>query len=248
MRELRVAFLGVFDTVAAMDGIHRHGERIETDVVFENGTLHPRIDRAVHVVALDEDRVAFEPTLINRDAEHPGRITEIWFPGVHGDVGGGYWHDGLADVALRYMLDRCAEHLGDDLSVAVAPTVAALRDLLAGQPELGNLLDPDDIVIHRSVAASLHAHTSGSGRMYPKETRRMCVWDGDRPLPNRDCRPLVHHAVKSRFDLVPDYRPAALRGARFALLLPDGGMAPIDGIAGLREHRDERARDEKRSG
>ena len=54
---LEIAFLGVFDTVAAMDGIHTKGEAISSDVVFENGTLDPRIQRAVHIVSLDEDRV-----------------------------------------------------------------------------------------------------------------------------------------------------------------------------------------------
>ena len=96
---LQVAFLGVFDTVAAMDGIHRKGEKIVSDVVFESGTVDRRVKRAVHILSLDEDRVAFEPTQINRDAGDPERITEIWFPGAHSDVGGGYWSDGLSDVA-----------------------------------------------------------------------------------------------------------------------------------------------------
>ena len=39
---LRIPLLGVFETVAAMDGIHRKGEKISTDVVFENGTCPPR--------------------------------------------------------------------------------------------------------------------------------------------------------------------------------------------------------------
>ena len=97
---LRICFLGVFDTVAAMDGVHRSGEEISSDVVFENGTLDNRIERAAHIVSLDEDRIAFEPTLMNRDEKNPERITEIWFPGVHSDIGGGYWHDGLADVMI----------------------------------------------------------------------------------------------------------------------------------------------------
>lgn len=65
-RELRIAFLGVFDTVAAMDGIHTKGETISSDVVFENGTLDARVERAVHIVSLDEDRVVFEhhPVLV----------------------------------------------------------------------------------------------------------------------------------------------------------------------------------------
>ncbi len=29
----------------------------------------------------------------------------MWFAGVHSDVGGGYWFDGLSDIALQFMLD-----------------------------------------------------------------------------------------------------------------------------------------------
>lgn len=47
--QCRVSFLGVFDTVAAMGGMHRKGERISSHVVFENGTLNERIERAVYV-------------------------------------------------------------------------------------------------------------------------------------------------------------------------------------------------------
>jgi uncharacterized protein (DUF2235 family) len=34
------------------------------------------------------------------------RISQVWFTGVHSDVGGGYPQDGLAYVALDWMLDR----------------------------------------------------------------------------------------------------------------------------------------------
>ena len=46
-----ICFLGVYDTVAAMDGIHRENESISSDVLFEHGTLYSRIRRAVHIVA-----------------------------------------------------------------------------------------------------------------------------------------------------------------------------------------------------
>ena len=94
-----VSFLGVFDTVAAMDGIFFRGDIASSDVLFEDGTLHDGVKRAVHLLALDEERVPFTPTHINRDRENPSRITEIWMPGVHSDVGGGYWMDGLADCS-----------------------------------------------------------------------------------------------------------------------------------------------------
>ena len=245
--ELRIAFLGVFDTVAAMDGIHTKGETISSDVVFENGTLDARIKRAAHIVSLDEDRVAFEPTLMNRDAAKPTRITEVWFPGVHSDIGGGYWHDGLADVSLSYMIEQCSEALGGDISMA-GPTKANIAALLAAQGEILSLLDVDDILVHPNVTGMVHRHTTGTGKLYTKDVRKVCVRDDDRPLSPQVCRPVVHHSVKARFDLVAEYRPPALRGVEFELLLPGGKTQPISGISGLREFQDKRARSAKLSG
>ncbi|MGB5496161.1 MAG: DUF2235 domain-containing protein, partial [Sedimenticolaceae bacterium] len=34
------------------------------------------------------------------------RVHEIWFPGVHSDVGGGYRNDALSDITLRFMIER----------------------------------------------------------------------------------------------------------------------------------------------
>ena len=83
----QVRFFGVFDTAAALDGVQRPGEDIATDVVFEDGTLHEGVKRAVHIVALDEDRLLFRPTLINKDTNNPERITEDWFPASTGTLG-----------------------------------------------------------------------------------------------------------------------------------------------------------------
>ena len=243
-----IAFLGVYDTVAAMDGVHTKGEAIHTDVVFENGTLDPRIARAVHIVSLDEDRVAFEPTLINRDQANPGRITEVWFPGVHSDIGGGYWHDGLADVSLTYMIKACRDALGDNIEITDPTSSEAIRDRFTEQGDILKLLDVDDILVHPNVTGMVHRHTSGVGKIFPKDVRKVCVRDDDKPLSTRVSRPLVHHSVKARFDLVAEYRPPALRGVDFDLLLPDGRTESLSGISGLREYRDNRAGDERRSG
>ena len=244
--ELSIALLGVYDTVAAMDGIHTRGEEISSDVVFENGTLASGILRAVHIVSLDEDRVAFEPTLINRDVGNPGRVTEIWFPGVHSDIGGGYWHDGLADVSLTYMIKACRDALGDAINIADPTSSAAIRTLLDEQGEILQLLDVDDILVHPNVTGMVHRHTSGTGKIFPKDMRRVCVREDDKPLLTVDAPPLVHHSVKARFDLVAEYRPPALRGVDFELLLPDGTRERLSGISGLREYRDER--DDRRGG
>ena len=245
--DLEIAFLGVFDTVAAMDGVHTRGEAITSDVVFENGTLDARIRQAVHIVSLDEDRVAFEPTLINRDEGNPGRITEVWFPGVHSDIGGGYWHDGLADVSLSYMIKKCKAALRQDINIADS-TSKRISSLLAEQGEILKLLNVDDILIHPNVTGMVHRHNTGTEKLYAKEVRKVCVREDDKPVSTDVCRPLVHHSVKARFDLVAEYRPPALRGVEFDLLLPNGRKRSISGISGLREYEDKRGREEKFSG
>lgn len=246
-KELKVTFLGVFDTVAAMDGIHRRGETISSDVVFEDGTVNSRVKRAVHILALDEDRVAFEPTQMNRDPDDDERIHEIWFPGVHSDIGGGYWHDGLADVALTYMIDQCKAQLKGDISIATS-SAKTIGEMLESQGDVLRMLDVDDILIHPNVTGMAHAHTEGLGKLYSKQVRKVCVRQDDKALSSSDFRPLVHHSVKARFDLVPEYRPPALRGLDFEVLPLIGERKKVRGVAGLRELEDPRDRKEKTAG
>ena len=246
-KDLEVAFLGVFDTVAAMDGVHRPGETISSDVVFENGTVHPNVERAVHILSLDEDRMAFEPTQMNRDPVNPGRIHEIWFPGVHSDIGGGYWHDGLADVALNYMIGRCKEQLKGNIRISDS-NAQAIGKLLESQGDVLGLLDIDDILIHPNVTGIAHAHTEGFGKLYSKQVRKACVRQDDKPLTTTDFPPLVHHSAKARFDLVAEYRPPSLRGLTFDVLLVNAKRQKVRGIAGLREMKDRRKREAKSQG
>ena len=54
-------------------------------VLFENGTLGEHVEKALHLVAIDEKRIMFQPTLFNKDE----RVEEVWFAGDHADIGGG---------------------------------------------------------------------------------------------------------------------------------------------------------------
>ena len=234
--DCKVSFLGVFDTVAAMNGIHRQGDKISSDVVFENGTLNNRIEKAVHLVAIDEDRVSFTPTLINKDGKSPERILEGWFPGVHSDIGGGYWLDGLSDIALRFMIDQCKGTLDRDISIAEGEP-SAIRPLLKEQGDAIAGLDADDIAVHPLVDGPLHAHAGLMAAALDQDVRTICVNDNDRPSKDVNDLPVLHVSVAHRFARVPDYRPAALRGLRFKLLLEDGTTSdPLQGISGLREY------------
>ncbi|MEO0471874.1 MAG: DUF2235 domain-containing protein, partial [Bacteroidota bacterium] len=88
-----VEFLGVWDTVVAM-GVKG---------MFKNFSVAPNVQKAVHLVAIDETRTLFNPTLMNHN---PDVVEEIWMPGVHSDVGGSYREDVLAQHSLYCMIEK----------------------------------------------------------------------------------------------------------------------------------------------
>lgn len=229
-----IAFLGVFDTVAALDGVHRSGEKISTDVVFENGTLDERVRRAVHILALDETRIPFTPMQINKDSAHPERILEVWFPGVHSDVGGGYWLDGLADLALEFMIGECEKALGDHVMIHKGDQVS-LQRLLEAQGDQVRDIEVDDLLIYPMVHGALHTHSGLISRVGMKQPRLVCVRVNDEPSKDPSDLPVIHHSVSQRFKQVSGYRPHSLRGLKFRLLLPSGHISEesISGIGGL---------------
>ena len=161
-----VAFLGVFDTVAAM------GSLISSDVVVEQGALHERVQRAVHVVAIDEDRVAFTPTLIDTDADDVKRVTEVWFPGAHGDVGGGYWNDGLSDLTLAFMADSAQRALGRDLIVTDGAS--------ATRPDAdGTVIAADDIALEPRFDAGIHVNRRFDSPLFDRNGREIRAGNRD---------------------------------------------------------------------
>lgn len=87
---LTLAFVGVWDTVA-------------TSLGAKPAELEPddAVGHVVHCVALDEERNLYAPALL-RDPGRPN-VKEVWFPGCHSDVGGGYFHDALGRVTLDFM-------------------------------------------------------------------------------------------------------------------------------------------------
>jgi hypothetical protein len=60
-------------------------------------------------LSIDENRQIFAPEIWDESEESPeakarGRIKQVWFPGVHSDIGGGYPETGLSDLALEWMI------------------------------------------------------------------------------------------------------------------------------------------------
>ena len=107
----RIRFIGVWDTVGSL-GIPVSPWNplalLNRPWSFHDTTLSSSVDHARHAVAADERRGPFRPTLwVRSDRARPGTQTlhQAWFAGVHSDVGGGYEDPGLAQVALRWMMD-----------------------------------------------------------------------------------------------------------------------------------------------
>lgn len=93
---METAFLGCFDTVAAFLPFGR----FQQDPLFGDLSVSTLVRQARHVVAIDEDRRAFAPRLMNARI----CVKEVWAKGNHADIGGGYVVNGLADHTLQWML------------------------------------------------------------------------------------------------------------------------------------------------
>jgi hypothetical protein len=144
-REAQVDFLGVWDTVGAFGlGKNLFGIPFQKINLLKDMHVSECVKHVVHLLALDEQRDSFEPTLIETPMPRPDgsiaetKIEEVWFPGVHSNVGGGFANDGLAAISLEYMVGKFEEHYKEERPVqiidrAFAPPVspgdhAALSD------------------------------------------------------------------------------------------------------------------------
>lgn len=112
--EVKITMIGVWDTVGAL-GIPLNWINQFNPVPhrFHDLKLGRNVENAYHAMAIDEKRQAFEPTLWQEPPVHAGQtIEQVWFSGVHSDVGGGYGADecGLSDIALLWMAERARRH------------------------------------------------------------------------------------------------------------------------------------------
>jgi uncharacterized protein (DUF2235 family) len=151
---LRIAYLGVWDTVGAL-GVPRHlwlARLANRGLGFHDTTLSAGVGAARHAVAIDERRRTFPPTLwdnltaLTAGAE-AAPYRQLWFPGDHGGVGGGGPVTALSDDALVWVADG-AEAAGLALDRAAMARWRQGRDCLgplgARRPSLvGRLLALD---------------------------------------------------------------------------------------------------------
>jgi uncharacterized protein (DUF2235 family) len=123
-----IRFVGVWDTVAAYGGPIVELTRAIDNWVYRlsmpDQTLHERVQIARHALALDDERDSFQPLLwdelherdlIDERKRNPSahgdwitddRLQQVWFCGMHADVGGGYPDESLSYVSLLWMIEE----------------------------------------------------------------------------------------------------------------------------------------------
>lgn len=122
-----VAFAGLWDTVDAyglpIDEMTRGWDRWVWPLSMCERSRPSNVGKICHALALDDERHTFHPVLLDERASdlvpqkdrkptpHTDneRVTQVWFAGVHSNVGGGYPDDSLAHVSLLWMAGEAAK-------------------------------------------------------------------------------------------------------------------------------------------
>lgn len=163
--ETRIKFIGVWDTVGSL-GIPKIGMGLVNLAFRDRWSFHDvdlstSVDLAYHAVAIDECRGPFTPTLWQQQPGAVGQIMEqVWFPGVHSDVGGGYFESALSDVPLLWMIDRAA-----------ACGLVFDQDLIKSRvkPDLSAPAHDSAGLFYKTMSALAHVLPWQNGRIAPRE-------------------------------------------------------------------------------
>jgi hypothetical protein len=170
---------------------------------FEN----PSVAIVRHAVALDERRAAFRSNVFKADStplpqpNNRQRVMNVWFPGVHSDVGGGYaWPEasGLAMISFNWMVREA-------VAAGLVMDNGKLQALLTECP-------PNPCgKIHESLQNGWKAIEYLPARRYDWGKKKT-IWRYQPGKPRRMIEsPFLHQSVLDRMAAMPEYRPPSLR-------------------------------------
>jgi uncharacterized protein (DUF2235 family) len=176
--ECKPHLIGVWDTVGSLG--HFFGKR------FFDATLNRDVRHGYHAISIDEKRKKFPVSLWDEGAKAAEQtIEQVWFAGVHSDVGGWYDERGLSDTALLWMLARAEQRglrLKDGWREALHPQPddpAAQHESRAGWWKLWEPVQrpiPPGSLVHQSVLDRMQAVRYYAPRNLPHD-HRVVPWD-----------------------------------------------------------------------
>jgi uncharacterized protein (DUF2235 family) len=234
-KDASIKCVGVWDTVGSV-GIP--SDLAKLDVFFKkyygffDTDLGLHIEHAFHAIALDERRRNFVPTLWTQTPEGKAKgqtLKQVWFAGVHSDVGGGYPEHGASDIPLAWMASEVSPYLDLDFDYlkmrrdisskwALAPlheSFTGFWSYLPGGQAARTPFSADQASsfekVHASVAARSRAGGLGAdGNPYGSKALR----DGDLSKYNVDLSPLENGLKWADADVKPAL-PAAKQAKSF---------------------------------
>ncbi|MFV2090733.1 MAG: DUF2235 domain-containing protein, partial [Pseudomonadales bacterium] len=202
-----IEFIGVWDTVDAyglpIDELAILWDRLIFPIRFPDCRLSPKVRRACHAVSIDDERHTFHPVLWDESGEQSNRIEQVWFAGVHSDVGGGYPMNDLSLVPLDWMMSRVE--------------AAEPEDAEPGSPEPQNpglYFIPEmrrEMLSHCDWHGVQHDSRSGFGAYYRYKPRNISHLCNDPDNGVFVSTPKIHRGVLERIkgNVVP-YAPTGL--------------------------------------
>lgn len=106
---VKIQYIGVWDTVVALGVPWQKWSALINKLHFFKHKFHdlslsPSIIHGRHALAIDDRRREFHPTLWDKTSRSDQTMKQVWFSGMHTDVGGGYKEQGLSDVVLDWMI------------------------------------------------------------------------------------------------------------------------------------------------
>lgn len=115
IRDASVEAVCVWDTVGSI-GRQTRTKNIRKKLRhrYHRMSVHPGVSRIYHAVSIDERRTQFYPHLLYKQVESDETTAEeVWFAGVHSDIGGGYRDDdsSLGDITLKWMMSHVESEL-----------------------------------------------------------------------------------------------------------------------------------------
>ncbi len=191
--EIPITLIGVWDTVGSL-GIPLRGLRAITrrEFQFHDTELSGCVRNAFHALAIDEHRAPFEPAVWSYKPKPEQAVKQLWFCGVHSDVGGGYPQTGLSDITLEWMIEKAG-----GIGLVFDDTASSAYPLL-----------PNPLGPIQNSKVGLYRLTTGIDR-----TIGLARTSKDSADPRWDTDPTqsLHETVTARWDGDQHYRPLNLR-------------------------------------
>jgi uncharacterized protein (DUF2235 family) len=230
----RIEFVGVWDTVDAyglpIEELVRAIDRFILPLNMANADLNPKVRRARQALALDEERQTFHPRLWNehpdgKPPQDPERIRQVWFAGVHADVGGGYPDDGLAHVTLDWMLGEVERAEQGPLALRFRPEA---REVIRSRADEN---------------APIHDSRRGLASYYRYRPRDLEILRNQREHKGaafivQTGTPLLHESVLRRIKVGHDGYAPISSTLDVEVALVGGGHQPLAAYPGLRKAPD----------